>query len=99
VFDGDKYNTQQKANVTPAEEQMFHVTRAFHLAGRCTDCGQCSRVCPQSIPLYLLNRKLIKDINTMYGEYQAGEDIDTPSPLTHFNVDNDPEPREGFVNA
>ncbi|MFR1039192.1 MAG: 4Fe-4S binding protein [Clostridium sp.] len=26
---------------------MFHIIRAFHVAGRCTDCGECSRVCPQ----------------------------------------------------
>lgn len=92
VFDGDKYDTQQRANVSKAEEQMFHVTRAFHVAGRCTDCGQCSRVCPQGIPLHLLNRKFIKDINSMYGQYQAGEDVNAPSPLTHFDVDGDPEP-------
>ena len=95
VFDGDKYDTQQKANISKAEEQMFHVTRAFHVAGRCTDCGQCSRVCPQDIPLHLLNRKFIKDINNMYGEYQAGEDVDADAPLTSFSADNDPEPRKG----
>ena len=93
VFDGDKYDTHQKANVSQAEAQMFHVTRAFHVAGRCTDCGQCSRVCPQGIPLHLLNRKFILDINHMYGQYQAGEDIDAPSPLTSFHMGNDPEPR------
>jgi ferredoxin len=32
------------------EEKMFHMIRAFHVAGRCTDCGECSRVCPQGIP-------------------------------------------------
>ncbi|URW87892.1 4Fe-4S dicluster domain-containing protein [Blautia wexlerae] len=29
---------------------MFHIIRAFHVAGRCTDCGECDRVCPQGIP-------------------------------------------------
>ena len=56
---------------------MFHIIRAFHVAGRCTDCGECSRVCPQHIPLHLLNRKFIKDINELYGEYQAGADFDS----------------------
>ena len=51
---------------------MFHIIRAFHVAGRCTDCGECSRVCPQHIPLHLLNRKFIKDIDELYGDYQAG---------------------------
>jgi ferredoxin len=45
----------------PFEKQHFHITRAFHQFGRCTDCGQCSRVCPLQIPLHLLNRKLIKN--------------------------------------
>jgi len=97
VFDNDKYDTHQKANVSQSEGQMFHVTRAFHVAGRCSDCGQCSRVCPQNIPLHLLNRKFIKDINTMYGEYQAGENIDNNSPLTHFDAASDPEPRSSSI--
>ena len=63
---------------------MFHIIRAFHVAGRCTDCGECSRVCPQGIPLHLFNRKFIKEINTLYGDYQAGLDLDSPAPLTSF---------------
>ena len=67
---------------------MFHIIRAFHVAGRCTDCGECSRVCPEHIPLHLLNRKFIKDINEFYGEYQAGEDIDSRAPLTNFTTED-----------
>ena len=70
---------------------MFHIIRAFHVAGRCTDCGECSRVCPQQIPLHLLNRKFIKDINELYGEYQAGEDTESRAPLTNYTT-NDAEP-------
>lgn len=67
---------------------MFHIIRAFHVAGRCTDCGECSRVCPQNIPLHLLNRKFIKDINSLYGEYQAGEDTTTKAPLNAYTTDD-----------
>ena len=28
-----------------------------------------------TFPLHLLNRKFIKDINELYGEYQAGADV------------------------
>ena len=88
VFDNDRYDTAQKANTTTFEEQMFHIIRAFHVAGRCTDCGECSRVCPQHIPLHLLNRKFIKDIDEFYGEYQAGADTDSRAPLTNFTQED-----------
>lgn len=88
VFDSTKFDSAQKANVDSFEEKMFHIIRAFHVAGRCTDCGECSRVCPQGIPLHLFNRKFIKDINEFYGEYQAGEDKDAKGPLTDFTFDD-----------
>jgi len=91
VFDNTKYDTAQRANASAFEEQMFHIIRAYHVAGRCTDCGECNRACPQAIPLHLLNRKLISDINHMFGEYQAGTDTETPGPLTNFDIEMDKE--------
>lgn len=88
VFDSTKFDSSQKANVDSFEEKMFHIIRAFHVAGRCTDCGECSRVCPQGIPLHLFNRKFIKDIDTFYGEYQAGADSESRGPLTNFTFDD-----------
>ena len=88
VFDNDDLGTANKAPTTSFEENMFHIIRAFHVAGRCTDCGECSRVCPQNIPLHLLNRKFIKDINELYGDFQAGDDTETRAPLTNFRMDD-----------
>lgn len=88
VFDNDNSGVAQKAAANSFEENMFHIIRAFHVAGRCTDCGECSRVCPQHIPLHLLNRKFIKDANELYGEYQAGADMDTRPPLVNFTQDD-----------
>ena len=88
VFDNSSSGVSSKANTDTFEENMFHIIRAFHVAGRCTDCGECSRVCPQKIPLHLLNRKFIKDINEFYGEYQAGEDLETVPPLTSFTKED-----------
>ena len=91
VFDSTAFDSAQKVNTTSFEEKMFHIIRAFHVAGRCTDCGECSRVCPQGIPLHLFNRKFIKDINNLYGEYQAGSDLESKAPLTNFTT-GDAEP-------
>lgn len=91
VFDNPGSGVQSKAPVTDFEENMFHIIRAYHVAGRCTDCGECSRVCPQGIPLHLINRKLIKDMNELYGDYQAGLGDDERTPLTSFTKE-DAEP-------
>lgn len=91
VFDNDNSGVAQKAAANSFEENMFHIIRAFHVAGRCTDCGECSRVCPQGIPLHLLNRKFIKDANELYGDYQAGADMETRPPMVNFTYD-DAEP-------
>lgn len=91
VFDSTKFDEDKKANINSFEEKMYHIIRAFHVAGRCTDCGECSRVCPEGIPLHLLNRRIIKDINELYGDFCAGESADVQSPLTSFNL-SDPEP-------
>lgn len=88
VFDNDNLGMASKANTDAFEEKLFHLIRAYHVAGRCTDCGECSRVCPQHIPLHLLNRKYIKDINEFYGEYQAGADTTSVSPLTDYKQED-----------
>ncbi len=88
VFDNPASGIENKAAADSFEEKMFHIIRAFHVAGRCTDCGECSRVCPQNIPLHLLNRKFIKDMNEYYGEYQAGEEVGTAAPLVNYKLDD-----------
>lgn len=96
VFDNPQSGIAAKANDDKFEEQLFHIIRAFHVSGRCTDCGECSRVCPQNIPLHLLNRKFIKDIDGLYGEFQAGETADGKTPLTSF-TEGDVEPKDVFA--
>ena len=95
VFDNPNSGVENKSPANRFEEKMFHIIRAFHVAGRCTDCGECSRVCPQNIPLHLLNRKFIKDINEFYGEYQAGEVVGSRAPLVDYTTE-DIEPGEVF---
>ncbi len=93
VFDNPNSGVENKAASNEFEEKMFHIIRAFHVAGRCTDCGECSRVCPQHIPLHLLNRKFIKDIDSFYGEYQAGAEVGSRAPIVNYTTE-DIEPGE-----
>ena len=95
VFDNPKSGLENKSPANEFEEKLFHIIRAFHVAGRCTDCGECSRACPQNIPLHLLNRKFIKEINENYGEYQAGSEVGQRGPLVSYTV-NDVEPSDVF---
>lgn len=95
VFDNPASGIAAKANDSEFEENLFHIIRAFHVAGRCTDCGECSRVCPQHIPLHLLNRKFIKDIDGLYGEFHAGESAEGKTPLTSY-TEKDVEPKDVF---
>ena len=44
VFDNPDSGVKNKAAADSFEENMFHIIRAFHVASRCTDCGECSRV-------------------------------------------------------
>ena len=44
----------------------------------------------QGIHLELLNMKFMKDINSFFGQYQAGADSETPAPQVSYKQ-NDPE--------
>ncbi|MBW1714014.1 MAG: 4Fe-4S ferredoxin, partial [Deltaproteobacteria bacterium] len=70
-----------------ADTLTFHFLRAFHCAGRCTDCGACESACPVNIPVRLLTRKLEKDIEEAYG-YQVGLDKKATPPMSVFQPDD-----------
>ena len=91
VFDNPNSGIAAQANDTEIEEQMFHIIRASHVTGRCNDCGEFSRVCPQNIPLHLLHRKLNKDIGTLDCEILAGDVPEGKTPLINYwKEDTDP---------
>ena len=71
---------------------MFQVIRNIHVAGRCTDCGECERACPVNIPL----RSLTKEMYDIVGElfhFKTGMDIDTLPLMTHYEQ----EEAEDFI--
>ena len=72
----------------------FLIMRAFHLAGRCVDCGACERACPMAVDIRKLNRKLVSDVKELFG-YEAGTSLDQVAPLATFRPD---DPEEFMLN-
>jgi ferredoxin len=62
-------------SVDPTDTMTFHILRAYHCAGRCTDCGACERVCPMGIPVRQFTKKLNKDALDLYS-WEAGVNPD-----------------------
>lgn len=68
----------------PTDTRTFHFLRAYHCAGRCTDCGSCERACPMGIKMRAFTKKLEKDCFD-YFEWQAGLNTKDRPPLDTFN--------------
>ena len=71
-----------------SQKAFFHVMRAYHLAGRCVQCHACDEACPMQIPLSLLNRKIAREVQNLFG-YSAGSDPEIPPPLATFRKDEE----------
>jgi len=70
------------------DTMIFHVLRAYHCAGRCTDCGACEQACPMEIKVRLFTRKLNKDALDLYG-WEAGLNTEKRPPLDTYSPDDD----------
>lgn len=79
-----------ESGVTPAGVQGWQIGRAYHLTGRCVDCGACERACPVEIDLVYLNGKLNKDVRELYGFEPGAKAGDLP-PLAVFRPDEGPD--------
>ena len=69
--------------------RTFHFLRAYHCAGRCTDCGACERACPVGIPMRQFTKKLEKDCLELF-EWEAGMTLDNRPALDVYQA-NDPD--------
>lgn len=65
----------------------WNVVRAMHLAGRCSDCDECARVCPSGIRLDLINRSLAQGIKRKYGT-MVSADPAVKTALTTYRPDD-----------
>jgi len=73
----------------PNDVRTFHFLRAYHCAGRCTDCGACERACPVGINMRVFTKKLEKDCFDLFG-WEAGLNPDERPPLDTYRP-NDPD--------
>ncbi len=73
----------------PIDIRTYQTLRAFHCAGRCTDCGACEAACPMNIKVRLFTGKLNKVCEERYG-HEAGLSLDLRPALDTFSLD-DPE--------
>ncbi|MEJ2097466.1 MAG: 4Fe-4S dicluster domain-containing protein, partial [Deltaproteobacteria bacterium] len=67
--------------------RTFHFLRAYHCAGRCTDCGACERACPVGINMRVFTKKLEKDCYDQFG-WEAGLTPDVRPPLDTYRPDD-----------
>ncbi|MBS3756713.1 MAG: 4Fe-4S binding protein, partial [Desulfobacterales bacterium] len=75
--------------VDATDVRTFHFLRAYHCAGRCTDCGACVRACPVGINVRDFTKKLEKDCLELFG-WEAGLSAEQRPPLDTYSPD-DPE--------
>lgn len=71
----------------------WNITRAFHLAGRCVNCGACSDACPAGIDFSLLNLSLAEAAEKQFDGYRAGTTPETLPIIGTFNT----EDQEAFI--
>jgi ferredoxin len=74
-------------SIDPTDTMTFHILRAYHCAGRCTDCGACERACPMGIPMRQFTKKLNKDALELFS-WEAGLDLNQRPPLDVYKVDD-----------
>jgi formate dehydrogenase (coenzyme F420) beta subunit len=65
---------------------IFQVVRMMHVAGRCTDCGECERICPANIPLGKLTGKMEEIVEELF-QYRAGTDKDAQPLMAAYKPD------------
>jgi len=67
----------------------YLIMRAYHLAGRCIECGACQEACPVDIPHMEVNRYMGRIMKELFGdEAEAGRKKEGKSVLCDHNKDD-----------
>jgi ferredoxin len=77
-----------RERVDAESNRWYHLIRAFHLAGRCTECAECARVCPMRIPVNLLPMKMNRELLELFG-WRSGIKEDEKPPLMSFQLEEE----------
>jgi len=78
------------ASSTPEGNWLWNVTRAFHLGGRCVECGNCEEACPVGIPLVALTHHLNRVAEREWGPRVTDDKVGR-GPLVCFRPDDKAE--------
>jgi coenzyme F420-reducing hydrogenase delta subunit/ferredoxin len=80
-------NRPQEIAPSPTRKGNFawQITRAFHEAGRCVGCGECTRACPAGIDLWALNLVLERSAEKNF-DYKAGMKKDSQSLIGSYST-------------
>jgi len=76
------------ASPSPAGNWIWNITRAFHHAGHCVDCGGCTAACPAGIPLAALNQQMKRVAERAFGAAAEGEAA-RRSPLVAYRLEDE----------
>jgi len=69
---------------------IWQLTRVYHQAGRCVDCGSCEAACPVGIKLTWLTRKVNLIVKERFG-FVTGLSTEESAPLATFKIEDPQE--------
>ena len=72
---------------TEDEEEVVRKTCGYG----CIACGECERVCPMNLPIMRQTKKMLKDINDLYGDYECGLPDDAMPILGTYKLEDPDE--------
>jgi ferredoxin len=78
------------SSATPRANRAWQTMRVLHQAGRCVDCLECERACPEHIPLGLLARFVADTVERRF-DYKTSDDPSVATPMGVYRTDDDEE--------